>query len=71
MKPSKAIKCTDLNPSLLWATAGVHPHNAKDTSDDFIEELEKLAVHNKVIAIGECGLDYCIEISRPPEKQRS
>ena len=66
---SKAIKCTDLNPSLLWTTAGVHPHNAKDTGNDFIEELEKLAMHNKVIAIGECGLDYHRNFS-PPEIQR-
>lgn len=67
---NKAIKCTNLNPSLLWATAGVHPHNAKNTSDNFIEELEKLAVHNKVIAIGECGLDYCRNFSTP-EKQKA
>ena len=67
---NKAIACTDLNPSLLWTTAGVHPHNAKDTSNDFIEELEKLAMHNKVIAIGECGLDYCRSFSSP-ERQRT
>ena len=29
---NRAIKCTELNPSLLFTTAGVHPHNAKDTS---------------------------------------
>ena len=67
---NRAIECTDLNPSLLWATAGVHPHNAKNTSDNFIEELEKLAMHNKVIAIGECGLDYCRNFSTP-KKQRA
>jgi len=67
---NKAIACTELNPSLLWTTAGVHPHNAKDTSDDFIEVLEKLSMHNKVIAIGECGLDYCRNFSSP-ERQRT
>ncbi|MBC8227619.1 MAG: TatD family hydrolase [Gammaproteobacteria bacterium] len=67
---NRAIECTDINPSLLWATAGVHPHNAKNTSDNFIEELEKLSMHNKVIAIGECGLDYCRNFSTT-EKQRA
>ena len=65
----KAISLAKQYPGKLWATAGVHPHIAKDTSNDFIEELEKLAMHNKVIAIGECGLDYHRNFS-PPEIQR-
>ena len=38
----------------VWATAGVHPHDAKDG----INGLERLAASPKVVAIGECGLDY-------------
>jgi len=43
----------------LFCTIGVHPYNAKDIHD--LDELNKLEVHMsnpKVVAIGECGLDY-------------
>ena len=38
----------------VWATAGVHPHDAKDG----IQGLEQLITSPKVVAVGECGLDY-------------
>ena len=38
----------------VWATAGVHPHDASDT----IEGLEALLDEPYVVAVGECGLDY-------------
>lgn len=38
----------------VWATAGVHPHEAKNGVDG----LEGLLSGNKVVAVGECGLDY-------------
>lgn len=46
----------------LFATIGLHPHD--DLTESFNEkEYEKLVVHPKVVAIGECGLDY----ARKPE----
>lgn len=41
----------------VWATVGLHPHDAKKT-DNQIELLNKLTKKPKVVAIGECGLDY-------------
>ncbi|MEM7338889.1 MAG: TatD family hydrolase [Actinomycetota bacterium] len=38
----------------VWATAGVHPHDAKGGMDG----LEALLDHPQVVAVGECGLDY-------------
>ena len=38
----------------VWATAGVHPHDAKDG----IDELEALLSAPEVVAVGECGLDF-------------
>lgn len=40
--------------SNVWATVGVHPHDAKHG----VEGLAELATRPKVVAIGECGLDY-------------
>ncbi len=43
----------------VWATAGVHPHDAADGT----EGLEELLDHPDVVAVGECGLDYHYEYS--------
>jgi TatD DNase family protein len=42
----------------LYATAGVHPHHARDCDPDTIPALRELAAHPRVVALGECGLDY-------------
>jgi len=42
----------------LYATVGIHPHHADKLEDNWLEQLESLAKSKKVIAIGECGLDY-------------
>ena len=43
---------------LLYATIGIHPHEARLASDHAYAEMEKLAKNPKVIAWGEIGLDY-------------
>lgn len=45
-------------PGVLYATAGVHPHHAKDCDDQTLAQLEQLAKQQGVVAIGECGLDF-------------
>ena len=40
----------------LWATVGLHPHDA-DRGYEALEEVERLSEHESVVAIGECGLD--------------
>ncbi len=42
----------------LYATAGVHPHHARDCDGATIPALREIAAHPRVVAIGECGLDY-------------
>lgn len=42
----------------MYSTAGVHPHLAKEWTDETLVQLRKLAAHNNVVAIGEAGLDY-------------
>jgi TatD DNase family protein len=42
----------------VWATVGVHPHEADAHPDLGAAALARAASHPRVIAIGECGLDY-------------
>src|SRR5216684_730790 len=42
----------------VWAAVGFHPHEAKDCDDAAFAEIERLAASPRVVAIGECGLDY-------------
>lgn len=51
-----------------YATVGVHPHDAKDVDDSVLGELEKLGRHEKVVAVGEIGLDFYRNLS-PKEGQ--
>ena len=44
--------------SRMFATAGIHPHEAAKTTDESFLELRRLAKDNRVVAIGEIGLDY-------------
>jgi len=47
----------------IWATAGVHPHDARHMDDETLRKIETLAGRDKVVAIGEIGLDYAKEYS--------
>ena len=54
----------------VYATVGMHPHDAKDVGADELEILKKLAVDPKVVAIGETGLDYYYSHSPHDVQQR-
>ena len=57
----------------VWATVGVHPHEARvfaeRGADAVVAELRARAGHPRVVAIGECGLDYHYDHS-PRDVQR-
>jgi len=52
------------------ATAGVHPHHARDCGPATIGELRELAKHPRVVAIGECGLDFNRNYSPHPDQEK-
>jgi TatD DNase family protein len=54
----------------VWAAVGFHPHDAKDCDDAAFAEIERLASDPRVVAIGECGLDYHYDYS-PRDVQRA
>ncbi|MDE0689764.1 MAG: TatD family hydrolase [Candidatus Poribacteria bacterium] len=54
----------------IYATVGMHPHDAKDLTYDTLKTFRELAAHRKVIALGEMGLDYYRNLSpRPVQKE--
>jgi len=42
----------------IYAVVGWHPGHAEEAPDDFRDALRELAIHPKVVALGECGLDF-------------
>ena len=43
---------------MIYATAGYHPHESKDASTSYLKELEEILSHEKMVALGEIGLDF-------------
>jgi TatD DNase family protein len=54
----------------IYATVGIHPHDASEATDDHFAQLEGIARHPRVIAWGEIGLDYYYDHS-PRDVQQS
>lgn len=54
----------------IYCSIGVHPHDVKSLTEADLEEMKQLATFEKVVAIGEIGLDYYYDYS-PREEQRS
>jgi len=63
----RAVDLADSN-SDVYATVGVHPHDAKDLDERMMGALERLVDSPKVVAVGEIGLDYYRKLS-PPDAQ--
>ncbi len=54
----------------IWATIGIHPHEAAEATEEHFLRLAGLARHPEVIAWGEIGLDYHYEDPPRPVQQR-
>lgn len=54
----------------VYATVGLHPHESRVWTDEMGEALTRMADHPKVVAIGECGLDFHYDNS-PRDAQRA
>ncbi len=64
------IATAERNPD-VWASVGVHPHEADAHPDLGAAALIEGADHSKVVAIGECGLDYYYDKSdRKAQRER-
>jgi len=54
----------------MYATAGVHPHDAKEADGQTMDSLKELAGSEKVVGIGETGLDFHYNFSKQPDQKR-
>ena len=63
LSSTEAVKAVADAHDLIWRSVGVHPHYAKDYADLEAQTLVDLATDEKVIGIGECGLDFHYEYS--------
>jgi TatD DNase family protein len=54
----------------LYATAGVHPHHARECDDATIPALREMAGRPRVVALGECGLDFNRNYSPHPSQEK-
>jgi TatD DNase family protein len=58
------------HPGVLFATAGVHPHLAREWTDDTATAIRELAQSPIVVAVGEAGLDFNRDFSPRPIQER-
>ena len=54
----------------MYAAVAIHPHDAKTVTPDTLKELRGLAQHDKVVAVGETGLDYFYNHSLHDDQRR-
>ncbi len=62
-----AVKLADSYKN-IYAAVGLHPESAESFSEDDLKEIAMLAKNNKVVAIGEIGLDYHYDYDKTAQK---
>lgn len=54
----------------VWASAGIHPHEAAAADEAALAEIERLAAAPRVVAVGEIGLDFFRDLSPRADQER-
>jgi TatD DNase family protein len=67
---ARAVEIARAHPS-VHASVGIHPHEARHLDDALLAEIERLAADEKVVAIGETGLDYHYDFSPRDDQLRA
>ena len=65
----KCLSITENNDD-IFASSGVHPHDAKDATEGYTDEIYELMEYESMIAIGEIGLDYYRNLSEPETQKK-
>ncbi len=66
----QALQLAEAHPEMLYATAGVHPHHARECDAHTVPALRELASHPRIVALGECGLDWNRNYSPHPDQEK-
>ncbi len=66
----KAVELADKYEN-MYAAVGIHPHDAKDVTAETLAQLKELALNEKVVAIGETGLDFHYNLSPHHDQKRA
>lgn len=53
----------------LWAVVGLHPHDAKDCTPALLDEVAQMTALDRVVGIGEAGLDFHYDNSPRPQQK--
>jgi len=53
----------------VYASVGIHPHDAGVVEKDYLDKIKDLAKANEVVALGEMGLDYFRDHSKPEDQK--
>jgi len=71
--PKENQRCVELAGKFenMYAAVGIHPHEAKNVNAETLTELKELAQNEKVVAIGETGLDFHYNFSAQPDQRRA
>jgi len=64
-----AVRLAERFP-MVFAAVGLHPNSAVEWSDSLLDDFRQLCGHEKVVAIGEIGLDYYWDDAPPDVQQR-
>ncbi|MEO8143585.1 MAG: TatD family hydrolase [Betaproteobacteria bacterium] len=67
---AESVNALQVSTDTIYATAGVHPHHARDCDATTIPALRVLAQNPRVVAIGECGLDFNRNYSPHPDQEK-
>jgi TatD DNase family protein len=55
----------------VWASAGIHPHDAAEADEEAFAEIERLGAHPRIVGIGEVGLDFFRNLSPRDAQERT
>ncbi|MBC8469160.1 MAG: TatD family hydrolase [Planctomycetes bacterium] len=71
--PQQNLKAVELAGKFenMYAAVGIHPHEAKDVTAETLTELKELAQGEKVVALGETGLDFHYNFSSKSDQKRA
>ena len=72
LRSAEAVRAAARHPGVVWATVGLHPHEARNGLDEIVDLLDEAGPSGRgsggrvVVAVGECGLDYHYDHSPRP-----